>query len=62
MERLFEASVIIDNKKYNFQITSSTEKMGYGTSFSRIEEEIKRYFYLGYDDNKNSRKDDPPLI
>jgi hypothetical protein len=55
MERLFEASVTIDNKKYNFQITSSTEKMGYGTSFSRIEEEIKRYFYLGYDDNKNSR-------
>ena len=55
MERLFEASVTIDNKKYNFQITSSTEKMGYGASFSRIEEEIKRYFYLGYDDNKNSR-------
>jgi hypothetical protein len=55
MEKLFEASVMIDNKKYNFQITSSTEKMGYGTSFSKIEDEIKRYFYLGYNDNKNSK-------
>lgn len=55
MEKLFEALVTIDNKKYNFQISSSTEKMGYGASFSRIEEEIRKYFFQGYDDNKNSR-------
>jgi hypothetical protein len=64
MEKLFESTtIIIDNKKYRFNIsTASSTKgyiknidYGYGVSFSKIENEIKKNFFQGYEDNQSGK-------
>ena len=57
MERLFEASVKIDNKDYYFQISPSSinKDNRYGADFPKIESEIKKFFYQGYEDNQRGK-------
>lgn len=57
MEKLFEASVKIDNKDYYFQISPSSVNKDdrYGADFPKIESEIKKFFYQGYEDNQRGK-------
>ena len=57
MEKLFEASVKIDNKDYYFQISPSSINKDdrYGADFPKIEKEIKDFFYQGYEDNQRGK-------
>jgi hypothetical protein len=57
MEKLFEASVKIDNKDYYFQISPSSVNNDnrYGADFPKIEKEIKDFFYQGYEDNQKGK-------
>lgn len=57
MERLFEATVKIDNVDYYFQISPSVVSKDdrYGADYSAIQSEIKNFFYQGYEDNQRRK-------
>lgn len=71
MQNIFEVTKIrIDDKDYRFNVMSVTREKGYtdvinpgyGVGLPRIEKEIKRLFFQGYDDSRLKRRKQKTFI